>query len=243
LQELKMSDAFLFFSIVIPAHNEEKYIGTTLAALKKLDYPPDRFEIIVVENGSTDQTASVIAAEAPASAKVESIAEMGVSRAKNRGIDLLSDSCDWVIFLDADTWFAPPFLKELNAYLQRNAGKNLGSGMVSLRPIPDTRIGRNWYRFYNFANRATATTRSIQCIRRDLLRDLRYDESLTFGEDTRMLSETKRRTRHFYLQTRSVFASTRRFEQAGWTHQLFSWIYMAALPYEKKKALRYPPTR
>jgi len=238
-----MGTAFLFFSIVIPAHNEKKYVGTTLAALKELEYPSDRFEVIVVENGSTDQTASVIAAEAPASAKVDSIAEPGVSRAKNRGIELLSPSCDWVIFLDADTWFAPPFLKELNAFLQRNAGKNLGSGMISLRPVPDTRIARNWYRFYNFANYATATTRSIQCIRRDLLKGLRYDESLTFGEDTKMLKETKRRTRHFYLRTRSVFSSTRRFQENGWAHQLFSWIYMASLPYEKKKALRYPPTR
>lgn len=238
-----MSEPYLFFSIVIPAHNEEKYIGTTLASLKALDYPPDRFEVIVVENGSTDQTLSVVAAEAPSSAKIEHIDAMGVSRAKNRGIELVSDSCDWVIFLDADTYFAPPFLKELNAFLQRNAAKNLGSGMASLRPVPDTRIARNWYCFYNFANYATKTTRSIQCIRRDLLRNLRYDEELTFGEDTRMLKETKRHTRHFYLRTGSVFSSTRRFEEHGWARQLFSWIAMASLPYEKKKSLRYPPAR
>ncbi len=238
-----MSNEFLFFSIIIPAHNEENYIGKTLVALKGLDYPPDKFEVIIVENGSTDQTSSVIAAEAPASSKILKIAESGVSRAKNQGIDLLSKTSDWVIFLDADTYFAPPFLRELNAFLARHAGQNLGSGMASLLPVPDSRTARGWYRFYNIANFLAVTTRSIQCIRRDLLNDLRYDESLTFGEDTRMLKESKRRARHFYLKTRSVFSSTRRFQQNGWVRQLCSWIYMASLPYEKKKSLRYPPTR
>jgi len=65
-----MGEETLFFSIVIPAYNEEKYIGTTLTALKQLEYPPDRFEVIVVDNGSTDGTEHFIAANAPASAKV-----------------------------------------------------------------------------------------------------------------------------------------------------------------------------
>jgi len=56
-----MSDEVLFFSIVIPAYNEENYIGKTLSALKELDYPPDRVEVIIVDNGSTDQTESVVA--------------------------------------------------------------------------------------------------------------------------------------------------------------------------------------
>jgi len=88
----------LFFSIVIPAYNEEKYIGTTLTALKQVDYPPDGFEVIVVDNGSTDGTERVIVASAPASAKVVRAEEPGVSRARNRGIDLLSEASDWVIF-------------------------------------------------------------------------------------------------------------------------------------------------
>jgi glycosyltransferase involved in cell wall biosynthesis len=238
-----MSDEVLFFSIVIPAYNEENYIGKTLSALKELDYPPDRFEVIIVDNGSTDQTESVVAANAPASSKIVRIEESGVSRAKNRGIDLVSKASGWVIFLDADTYFAAGFLRELDHFLQANARKNLGTGMVSLLPVPDSRVARGWYHFYNFISYATRTTKSIQFIRRDLLNDIQFDESLTFGEDARMLMECRRRTRHFYLMSRSVFSSTRRFVRNGWIREPFTSIHLILLPYKKKQSIHYPAPR
>jgi glycosyltransferase involved in cell wall biosynthesis len=239
-----MSDNVLFFSIVIPAYNEENYIGRTLAALKELDYPRDRFEVIIVDNGSTDRTGSVVTANAPASAKVVRMEESGVSRARNRGIDLVSRASDWAIFLDADTYFAPGFLRELDRYLRAHAGRNLGTGMVSLRPVPDSRVARGWYRFYNFISYATRTTKSIQFLRRDLLNDIRFDESLTFGEDARVLMECRRRrTRHFYLMSRSVFSSTRRFLRNGWVRELFHSIFLILLPYRKKQSIHYPAPR
>lgn len=238
-----MSDEVLFFSIVIPAYNEENYIGKTLSALKELDYPPDRVEVIIVDNGSTDQTESVVAANAPVSWKIVRIEESGVSRAKNRGIDLVSKASDWVIFLDADTYFGATFLRELDRFLRANAGRNLGTGMVSLLPVPDSRGARGWYHFYNFISYATRTTKSIQFIRRDLLRDIRFDESLTFGEDARMLRECRCRARHFYLRSRSVFSSTRRFGRNGWIREPFTSIHLILLPYRKKQSIHYTAPR
>jgi len=238
-----MSDEVLFFSIVIPAYNEENYIGKTLSALKELDYPPDRVEVIIVDNGSTDQTESVVAANAPVSWKIVRIEESGVSRAKNRGIDLVSKASDWAIFLDADTYFGGTFLRELDRFLRANAGRNLGTGMVSLLPVPDSRGARGWYHFYNFISYATRTTKSIQFIRRDLLHDIRFDESLTFGEDARMLMECRRRARHFYLRSRSVFSSTRRFGRNGWIREPFTSIHLILLPYRKKQSIHYTAPR
>ncbi len=47
------------FSIVIPAKNEEKVVGRLLNALLRLDYPKDKVEVIVVEDGSTDETVDI----------------------------------------------------------------------------------------------------------------------------------------------------------------------------------------
>lgn len=46
-------------SVIIPAHNEEKFIAKTLSAVLKQEYPD--FEVIVVDNASTDKTAEIVA--------------------------------------------------------------------------------------------------------------------------------------------------------------------------------------
>ena len=43
-------------SVIIPVKNEEKTLGRLLERLVKIDYPKDRMEIIIVEDGSTDST-------------------------------------------------------------------------------------------------------------------------------------------------------------------------------------------
>ncbi len=47
-------------SILIPAHNEELVIEKTLASMLELEYPKDKLEIIVVNDGSTDATAEIV---------------------------------------------------------------------------------------------------------------------------------------------------------------------------------------
>jgi glycosyltransferase involved in cell wall biosynthesis len=67
-------------SIVIPAYNEEKYIAETLRAVTALDYPD--FEVIVVDNASTDKTAE-IAKRFPV--KVVREEKKGILHARERG--------------------------------------------------------------------------------------------------------------------------------------------------------------
>lgn len=54
----KKLTTFPFVSIVIPAYNEEASIARTFQHLLALDYPPEKLEIIVVNDGSTDTTAA-----------------------------------------------------------------------------------------------------------------------------------------------------------------------------------------
>lgn len=48
------------FSVVIPAHNEERTIANTLTSVVNSVYPKEKFQIIVVDDGSTDTTVSII---------------------------------------------------------------------------------------------------------------------------------------------------------------------------------------
>ena len=236
-------DKCLYFSLIVPAHQEEKYIGKTIHVLQEMDYPRDRFEVIIVENGSQDKTAEIIRADSPDWFSILYCPEPSVSKAKNMGIEHICAESDWVIFLDADVLLEKSFLIELDSFLHEHGGVGLGCGMVSLRPDPDYRSARAWYSFYNFANRVTHTSRSIQLIRRDLLQEFRFNEALTFDEDTFLLRQCEARSKYFFMKTDKVFASIRRFESKGWIPQLAQWIYFASRSYERKKRIQYEVVR
>ncbi|MEL7227305.1 MAG: glycosyltransferase, partial [Cyanobacteria bacterium J06576_12] len=48
------------FSIVVPTYNRPPQLAACLQALTQLDYPGDRVEIIIVDDGSTDDTAKIV---------------------------------------------------------------------------------------------------------------------------------------------------------------------------------------
>ncbi|WP_166264786.1 glycosyltransferase, partial [Marinobacter caseinilyticus] len=48
-----------FVSVIIPAHNEEKYIEQCLFSLASQTYPSNSFEVILVNNNSTDNTVKI----------------------------------------------------------------------------------------------------------------------------------------------------------------------------------------
>lgn len=48
-----------FVSVIIPTLNEERYIGKCLESIFNLDYPKNRYEIILVDNGSKDRTIEI----------------------------------------------------------------------------------------------------------------------------------------------------------------------------------------
>ena len=50
---------FPYVSVIIPVYNEERHIGKCLESIKKLNYPADRYEIVLVDNGSTDKTIDI----------------------------------------------------------------------------------------------------------------------------------------------------------------------------------------
>jgi succinoglycan biosynthesis protein ExoA len=54
------NDSVLYLTVIVPARNEEQFIGDTLGMLAAQDYPSDRFEILVVDGMSTDKTRDVV---------------------------------------------------------------------------------------------------------------------------------------------------------------------------------------
>ncbi len=98
----------VFYSVIIPAYNEQEWLPETIAALKKamagIDLPG---EVIVVDNNSSDKTAE-IASRLGAEVVFESVNQ--ISRARNTGAR--ASRGRFLIFLDADTLISTAILQK-----------------------------------------------------------------------------------------------------------------------------------
>lgn len=98
-------------SIIIPAYNVEKYIFRAIESSIKQTYK--NIEIIIVDDGSTDQTLKVIKKYADIDERVIYIHQTnkGVAIARNEGMK--SSTGEFVIFLDSDDWLEPNAVERL----------------------------------------------------------------------------------------------------------------------------------
>lgn len=112
------------FSIVVPVRNGEAVIGRCVESLLAQRYPANRFEIIVVDNGSNDRTAERAAAQP---VHLVACAVPGPSAARNAGVR--SSEADLVAFTDADCVADPDWLAELAAAFD-DAGVGAAGGPI-----------------------------------------------------------------------------------------------------------------
>ncbi len=236
-----MNEHNLHFSIIIPAHNEEQYIAATLEHVCALDYPENKFEAFVIENGSSDRTFEVAQRFTSGNVQILQSPMKGVSAARNMGIDRLPLESDWIVFVDADVALDKSFLRELDAFL--HSSNRFTIGTTTVRPSPETVAARLWFSFYDLIHRYAKKSFSIQIAKRSLFPPLRFDERLTMNEDLHLILDALKYGKFFFMPTRSVHASTRRFDKEGYWKMFFSWTVIANLPKRLQPRFSYKVVR
>jgi glycosyltransferase involved in cell wall biosynthesis len=105
--------ALPFVSVNIPAYNEEKFIGACLESLTNQTYPS--YEVIVVDDGSTDKTVSIIQQFVDKDPRFKLVHQNHGGEAVARNCAAQSSKGEILCFLDADLAFAPDFVEKLIA--------------------------------------------------------------------------------------------------------------------------------
>lgn len=103
-----------FISIVVPAYNESKLIEPCIESLLKLDYPKEKLEILVINDGSTDDTEAKARKYESRGVKVFTKENGGKGAALNYGIKKATG--EFVATMDADSHVTPYVIKELLPY-------------------------------------------------------------------------------------------------------------------------------
>jgi glycosyltransferase involved in cell wall biosynthesis len=182
-------------SVVIPTYNRAAQVCAAVRSVLEQSVPP--FEVLVIDDGSTDGTAGALA---PLMDRIRYIWKPngGASAARNHGI--LQASGDLVAFLDSDDTWHPDKLKKQLELMERTGAKvcfcistdESGKPIDSLRMMDPT-LEEGQGRFYPpgncefFKQRGHPLVQSMMADRQVLLKNGLFDESLRVAEDTKLI--------------------------------------------------------
>jgi glycosyltransferase involved in cell wall biosynthesis len=182
-------------SVVIPTYNRAEQVAAAVRSVLGQTLPPH--EVIVVDDGSTDDTALTLA---PWMDRIRYIAKPngGVSSARNRGI--IEATGDLVAFLDSDDTWHPDKLRKQADFMASSGAKVCFcvSADESGKPIDgtsriDPTLQEGECRYYPPGNSAFfrypghPLTQSLVADRGVLLKNGLFDESLRVAEDTKLI--------------------------------------------------------
>lgn len=207
-------------SIVIPAHNEERYLGATLAALQRQNY--HWFEVLVVANGCQDRTAETAQGRCH---RLVVLSQKSLGVARNLGARLARG--ELLVFLDADTTLEPMALRRIaEAFTTRAA-----AGTIRGRPQGGRLAHRCLYGLKNFVHRWSLHCGSsgiILCWKEHFMQAGGFDEGLEVCENSELIKRLKRFGKYKYIEDISATTSMRRYEQRGLMRVVWLWCRLWA---------------
>lgn len=105
-------------SVLVPVHNQERYIGRCLRSLLAQDLERNEFEIIVIDDGSTDRTGYALELFEDDVTLLRNDRNSGLPASLNKGIR--SARAPYIVRVDSDDYVNRKFLSLLQIFLQKN---------------------------------------------------------------------------------------------------------------------------
>ena len=117
----------------MPAYNTEKFIGASIQSVVDQTYA--NWELLVVDDGSTDKTADIIRQHAARDSRVKYLFQQNGRQAKARNLSIQHSQGTLIAFLDADDLWLPEKLeRQLQALVATNADVVYSNGLIIYEP-------------------------------------------------------------------------------------------------------------
>jgi glycosyltransferase involved in cell wall biosynthesis len=187
-----VSSPAVSISIIIPALNEERMIGRCLESLAKLAFSRDRFEVLVVDNGSRDKTLDIAESfQNRLNLRVLQKTNVRISALRNLGARAAAGEI--LAFLDADCLAPEDWLDRILELTHADGAGVLGAHY--LLPEDSTWVGRTWH-YYQEAPKSGEVSHvpagDLIMRREDFLKLGGFDESIQTNEDYELCERARK---------------------------------------------------
>ncbi|CDF80229.1 glycosyltransferase (GT2) [Formosa agariphila KMM 3901] len=181
-----------FFSIIIPLYNKQKHITNTISSVTNQSFKD--FEVIIINDGSTDQSLALVNTITDSRLKVYNITNHGVSYARNYGIKKANS--DNIALLDGDDFWHTDYLKTMYNLIKKFPEEAVFSCAIAHHyssktstvpynfKLDDNVEVKNYFK--NSVRHSLLSSSSIVFKKAILSKTDWFDESLKSGEDTDM---------------------------------------------------------
>ena len=105
-------------SVIVAAHNEERYLGRCLRSLLAQRFERSRYDVIVIDDASTDRTSAVLATFGDSITVLRNETNLGLPASLNRAIT--STHSKFIVRVDADDYVNSAFLDVMYMFLADN---------------------------------------------------------------------------------------------------------------------------
>lgn len=179
-----MQSSLPLISVIIPAYNTQDYLPHCLDSLLCQTLPD--FELLLIDDGSTDGTAAVADRYAEDDNRVKVIRKEngGVSSARNRGLEVARG--EFITFVDSDDTVLPTYLEKLHAALcETNAAIAAANWQESTgKTALDKAVSRRTYTLDEADDMYLLASCCGRMFKRSRMTVHRFAEDIHYGEDT-----------------------------------------------------------